>query len=445
MELIVAIDSNNGIGYKGEIPWNSREDLRYFREKTLDKTLLVGRKTVEKLPHLSRRNIICLSRNPTTNTREWLNKVILVPDMDSIREPVIVAGGAQVYKEALSKKGFLSRVYLTVIKGTYDCDTYFDMEWLKDFIIVEKVVSQDSGNEYLTLVHKKHTEHQYLALLREILDFGTMREGRNGITKSLFMNNFKFDLRDGFPLLTTKKMFFRGILAEFIFFLNGATDSTALSDAGVRIWEGNTTKEFIESRGLPYAEGVMGPMYGYQWRHFNAPYSLNDDGKPKDPVGGIDQLANVVNLIKADPHSRRILLTSYNPSQAEEGVLYPCHSIIIQFYVDGDFLDMSCYNRSQDVFLGVPYNIASSSLLLMIVSKLTQKTPRYLIMTMGDTHLYESHLPQAEIQSKRIPYRFPTLTIPDIKDLNDLKNLKTSDFTLLAYLHHRTIRAPMIA
>ena len=145
----------------------------------------------------------------------------------------------------------------------------------------------------------------------------------------------------------------------------------------------------------------MGPMYGYQWRFFNAPYSVDVNGLPFQPKGGIDQLKNIIHLIRNEPDSRRILMTAYNPSQAEQGVLYPCHSIIIQFNVQDTFLDMFCYNRSQDVGLGVPFNIASSSLLLMTVAKLTNKIPRKFYMTMGDTHIYKDHIEPLKQQMKK--------------------------------------------
>jgi dihydrofolate reductase/thymidylate synthase len=263
----------------------------------------------------------------------------------------------------------------------------------------------------------------------------------------------KFDLRNGFPLLTTKKMFLRGIIEEFLFFLRGDTDSTILSEKGIRIWEKNTSDEFISSLGLPYAKGVMGPMYGYQWRFYNAEYTLAN-GRPTNKQGinkeginkeGIDQLADVVHLIKNDPTSRRILMTTYNPEQASLGVLYPCHSITIQFYVQNEFLDMFCYNRSQDFFLGVPFNIAPSSLLLMIVAKLTNKTPRFFYITMGDSHIYSEHISQVEMQIKRMPFAFPTLQIPDIKELKEIDSLTAKDFILSDYKFHSQIQAEMIA
>jgi len=164
------------------------------------------------------------------------------------------------------------------------------------------------------------------------------------------------------------------------------------------------------------------------------------------PEGGVDQLANVISLIKDDPTSRRILLTTYNPSQADEGVLYPCHSIVSQFYVDGEFLDMFCYNRSQDFFLGNPYNIASSSLLQIMIAQITGKTPRYFHLSAGDTHLYADHEDAAREQISRIPYDLPKIKInKELKSIDDIEKLEYKDFVLENYMSHTTIKAPMIA
>lgn len=464
MELIVAMDSHHGIGYNGGIPWSCSEDLRHFHDITLNRTIIVGRKTAESLPTLKKRRVLCLTRGSPDST-SWANDILFIHSLNDDnnlheiekKDMVIIAGGAEVYRTAL-KTGRVRRVYRTLIKGKFESDTYFDPAWLHGFIITEEKVSPTTGNIYQVLDPtdefldlsiperlRPGTEYQYLDMLKDVLELGVSREGRNGGTRSLFLNTMKFDLRVGFPLLTTKKMFLRGILEEFLFFLRGDTDSTSLSEARVRIWEGNTSKEFLADRGLPYATGVMGPMYGYQWRHFNSPYILDDNGKPLPPSGGIDQLARVIDLIKKDPNSRRILMTSYNPSQAAEGVLYPCHSIIIQFYVQDEYLDMSCYNRSQDLFLGVPYNIASSALLLSVVAKLTSKTPRYFSMILGDTHLYNSHLEQAQTQISNIPYTPPQIEIPDINDIADIPKLKAQDFKVRNYHSHKTIRGVMVA
>lgn len=446
-ELIVAVDQNYGIGYENNLPWSCKEELEIFKNKTINNAIIVGSNTFNHLPLLKNRDIFVLSRRISyPNTK---NSYTIIHDISSAKEftdkKIIIAGGAQVYNYALSDPKYVDTIHMSVMKKEYQCDTWFDKNLLYDFVITEEKDYEEFT--HYVLQRTNSGERQYLNLLNNIIKNGVEREGRNGKTRSIFTEHFKFDLREGFPLLSTKKMFIRGIIEEFLFFLRGETDSNILSQKKVRIWEGNTTKEFIKNRGLKYAEGIMGPMYGYQWRKFGQEYLTNDDGYPIDNVNnqGIDQLANVIELIKNDPHSRRILMTSYNPTQAEEGVLYPCHSITIQFYVDKDYLDMFCFNRSQDTFLGVPYNIASSSLLLILVAQLTNKTPRFFNMSMGDTHLYEDHICCAKAQIERIPYKFPNIKIKNIKDISEIEFLAETDFIIENYVSHPTIKAKMIA
>ena len=262
----------------------------------------------------------------------------------------------------------------------------------------------------------------------------------------MFNHSLKCDLREGFPLLTTK-VFLRGIIEELLFFIRGDTITSKLSNKSINIWKGNTSAEFLKDRNLDYAEGVMGPMYGFQWRNFNKKYFVDNLGKPYtiNDGGGIDQLANVIHLIKNDPTSRRILMTSFNPEQSDEGVLYPCHSIILQFYVDGEYLDLFCYNRSQDLFLGTPFNIASSALLLSIISNITNKTPRYLHITMGDIqHIYESHIKCVKQQLEKIKYKLPILTITQKIELDGIENINKDIFIVEDYKHNGNIKSEMI-
>jgi thymidylate synthase/dihydrofolate reductase len=445
-QVIVAMNEKGGIGYKNCLPWECKQDLALFKQKTIGKTIVVGRKTAQYLPKLPERKIICITRSNTLDITAWNNDVSLSYNLEDLvmSDDIIIAGGSQIYATAFQHPSLVKKVYLSIIKGDHKCDSYFKLEWLDNFVIVEKTEFDDFS--HYILLRTSNGERQYLKILKEIMMSGDKRTGRNGETISMFKNDMKFDLRNGFPLLTTKKMFLRGILEEFLFFLRGNTDSSVLSEKGVHIWEQNTSKEFILSLGLPYSKGVMGPMYGYQWRFFNSPYKIDEDGYPiivKE--GGIDQLADVVNLIKSEPNSRRILMTSYNPEQAKMGVLYPCHSITIQFYVQDNFLDMFCYNRSQDAFLGVPFNIASSSLLLMVVAKLTCKIPRFFYMTMGDSHIYSKHIEQVTTQLNRIPYAFPTLLIPEISTIDDIEKLNSKDFIFSNYEYHPSIHAEMVA
>ena len=448
MELVVAVDQNMGIGYQNKLPWYCQKELQHFKSLTENSCLIVGANTAISLPKLENRKIVCLVHNHEcddyilSNSKNDLQFITNLSEYSSNMR-TFIAGGAYTYQKALEMDNFVSTIHLSIIKGTHTCDKFFDPKLLRNFVIINAEECEEFC--YYQIVKTKDGEQQYLDLLGKIVNSGNSRDTRNAITKSLFVEHFIFDLTKGFPLLTTKKMFFRGIIEEFLFFIRGSTDSKLLSQKNVNIWIENTTPEFIESRGLPYAEGIMGPMYGYQWRHFGSKYIMNENGIPKPPEGGVDQLQNVIDLINNDPKSRRIMMTTYNPLQAEEGVLYPCHSICIQFYVDDEYLDMFCYNRSQDTFLGVPYNIASSSLLLMTIAKITNKIPRFFKMSMGDTHLYESHLEQAKIQINKLPYKLPTIKIPNISSIEDLEKCTANDFLLENYVSHQKIIAKMIA
>jgi thymidylate synthase len=251
-------------------------------------------------------------------------------------------------------------------------------------------------------------------------------------------------------------MFIKGIIEELLFFIRGDTNSKLLEEKGINIWKGNTSLDFLEQIGLSkeYKEGIMGPMYGYQWRYFNSPYDLSqfvpvniqfNNDFIKHPKYGVDQLKNVINEIKNNPTSRRILLTTYNPAQANDGVLYPCHSITIQFYVQDGFLDMFCYNRSSDTGLGLPFNIASSSLFLMIIAKLTLLTPRYFNLSLGDAHMYADHVKPLLEQIIRMPYKSPTIELPDFKTLEEVEKLKFENFKLQNYNCYSSVKMSMSA
>ena len=290
-------------------------------------------------------------------------------------------------------------------------------------------------------------ETNYLTLLSDVFNNGNLQIGRNGNTKSMFGKTLDFDLRLGFPLLTTKNMFFRGIFEELLFFIKGETDSKLLEEKKIHIWNGNTNRQFLDSTGKSNRkEGIMGPMYGYQWRHFNSEYD-ETTSKPKNSHS-FDQLEKVIKKIREEPQSRRILLTDYNPLQADEGVLYPCHSIIIQFYVNNGYLDMFCYNRSSDLFHGLPFNIASSSLLLFLIAKITDLIPRKFILSLGDCHIYEEHFEAVKEQLLRTPYDFPQIEIDEkikLNELNDIEKLKFSDIILTNYTSHPSIKAKMVS
>lgn len=323
-------------------------------------------------------------------------------------------------------------------------------------------------------------ESAYLTMLAKIRDEGHVRQTRNGITRSLFAAHLCFDLGRSFPLLTTKKMFLRGVFEELKFFVLGQTDTKLLERKGVNIWRGNTSRAFLDSVGLPYQEGQMGPMYGHQWRRFGAP--IEDESDPRHspdreggeregkrglrgenpPENGIDQLQNVIDLLSTDRFSRRILMTTYNPAQTDQGVLPPCHGIAVQFGVEGNRrLCCHMYQRSCDAFLGCPFNIASYALLVHLVCALVKSDPSQslpdlvpgtLTMSFGDYHLYDQHLDAVNTQTSRTPNPFPQLhlrvngvNMKPLTCLDDVAHLEMTDLVLTDYNCHPSIQAPMIA
>lgn len=273
-------------------------------------------------------------------------------------------------------------------------------------------------------------EDNYLKLLKAILEKGSEKKDRTGIgTKSLFGTRLRFSLENNtIPLLTTKKVFYRGVIEELLFFIRGETNTKLLEEKGVNIWKGNTSREFLDKKGLiDYPEGEIGPMYGSKWRNFH----------------GVDQLKNALNLIKTDPDSRRIMVTAYDPSASKLSVLEPCHSFY-QLYVEDGKLSCQYYQRSVDTFLGLPFNIASYAILTHLIAKATKLEANELIFIGGDTHIYNTHLDGVKEQILREPYAFPKLFInKDIETVEDMENLKYEDFQLNSYKHHATINAPM--
>jgi len=295
-------------------------------------------------------------------------------------------------------------------------------------------------------------EIAYLDILRDLITKGNERQTRNSITKSLFSRNLTFDLNNGFPLLTTKKMFFRGIFEELMFFIRGNTNTKILEERGVKIWKDNTTRTFLDNVGLNhYQEGDMGPMYGYQLRFFNANYKdCNDNYLNK----GVDQLKYVIDTILKDPFSRRIIMTTFNPAQMKEGCLFPCHSLMIQFYIreenDIYYLSQQNYIRSNDIFLGNPYNIASFALMsyllchhLNYITKSNKYKPDMLYITLGDYHLYKDHYEAAQEQINRTPYPFPQLNIKNYHD--NIEDYEYEDIEMINYMYHPAIKTQMIA
>ena len=258
---------------------------------------------------------------------------------------------------------------------------------------------------------------QYLTLLKRILEEGTKKGDRTGTgTLSVFGNQMRFNLEDGFPLLTTKKLHLKSIIYELLWFLNGDTNAKWLQERGVRIWN-----EWADE------DGNLGHIYGYQWRSW-----------PDYNGQHIDQISQVVEQIKNNPNSRRLIVSAWNVADLDNMNLPPCH-ILFQFYVADGRLSLQLYQRSADTFLGVPFNIASYSLLLMMMAQVTGLKAGDFVYTTGDTHLYLDHIEQAKLQLTRTPRRLPTMKInPDVKSIFDFKY---EDFTLEDYDPYEHIKA----
>ena len=259
----------------------------------------------------------------------------------------------------------------------------------------------------------------YLDLLQHVLDNGTDRGDRTGTgTRSVFGHQMRFNLEEGFPVLTTKKLHLRSIIHELLWFLKGDTNIAYLKENGVSIWD-----EWADENG------DLGPVYGYQWRSWPAP-----DGRH------IDQIANLLKMRHGNPNSRRLIVSAWNPALVDEMALPPCHCLF-QFYVADGKLSCQLYQRSADIFLGVPFNIASYALLTMMIAQVAGLKPGEFIHTLGDAHIYANHFDQARLQLTRIPKKLPTMWInPDVKDLFAFR---FEDFQLEGYEADPTIKAPI--
>jgi thymidylate synthase len=290
--------------------------------------------------------------------------------------------------------------------------------------------THDGGTNLLV---RQHVDDQYLALLRLLLDEGRTRSDRTGTgTLGLFDHQMRFDLRKGFPLLTTKKLHIKSIVHELLWFLRGETHVEPLQRAGVRIWNEWATAEQTARFGRE--EGDLGPVYGHQWRNFGA--TLGPDGKYLRD--GVDQIARVLDTIRESPSSRRMLVTGWNPKEADQVALPPCHTLF-QLYVQDGELSCQLYQRSADVFLGVPFNIASYALLTMMIAHVTGLAPGDFIHAFGDVHLYTNHVEQAKEQIARTPRALPRMILnPAVRELTDFHY---EDFTLEGYDPHPHIKA----
>jgi len=466
--LIVAFDKSYGIGLKNSIPWKLPHDMSNFKKLTTNNIIIMGKKTWDSLhikPLPNRVNIVLTSSkiNHDSDNVHFVNsfeEALNTTSYYNTNKEIFVIGGSKVYEEALKHEN-CQILYLSILDQDYKCDTFFPSQYLNNF----KIISDNLENGYIYRKCKRlknedlinQEEIQYLNLVKDVLTKGVLVKDRTQIGRIVrFGNQMRFNLENNnLPLLTTKKMFVKGVIGELLWMLNGETDSKLLEKQNINIWKGNSSRKFLDDHNLKdYEEGECGPIYGFQWRRFNGDYkkinSINkyfNNKKITDTILqysdidlGYDQVSECIRLIKEEPNSTRIIITGWNPSQLEEQVLPACHSFY-QFNVIDNKLSCMLTLRSNDISLGAPYNICSASLLTYIMAQLTGLQPYELIYSVGNYHIYNNHMEQMKEQITRNPFAFPKFNFKrKIKSINELN---IDDFVISGYNSHPSIKMEM--
>jgi len=522
-----------GIGKNGELPWHIPEDMAYFKNITScdyfssdgsrekRNVVIMGRKTWDSIPvkfkPLNNRMNIVITNGSTPdeyNTDEHRTNIIFITwntfiDMDlSTYGKLFIIGGEQIYKMAL-ESGYVEKLYATVIypyktnsiANTNDtdidtCDTFFPKFEYQSIISVSPFIkSKSKSNLYIRHItynikwtymsgdyHLWHNKEEtaYLDLMHKILVSGMTVEDRTGVgTLSCFGEMLKYNLRDTFPISTTKRLFFRAVFEELKLYLSGKTDNQILQDKGITIWNGNTSREFLDNRGLTdYCDGDMGETYGFNMRHYGGIYrgcktdypissnisgdTVKGENAKTDTTGntngtvasdisnyGYDQLQNVIHLIKNDPTSRRIIIDLWNPATVHKAALPSC-LCKYQFNVNVEKkeLNLAIYLRSSDYFLANNWNTCTGALLVHLLCNLDgiNLTAGELTVFIADAHLYKTHIEQVKLNLARNPFPYPKLIVNRDDKLNKKTNIldfEFSDIELLGYQTHPNIKAEM--
>jgi dihydrofolate reductase/thymidylate synthase len=478
--LVVAIDTNNGIAKNGAISWNIVQDRKFFsrltsnvKDNTKRNAVIMGRVTWDSLPMkpLPRRLNVIISKTMTSDLNAKIysdfKEALITTSNDSKIENIFVIGGQQIYDMAI-RMNECRHLYVTLVHKNYDCDQFFPkineeiwrlgnttsfkhmkedtyVSWRLYFRNIDEPSHILSNNLIETIKDLRCVnpdEQQYLDLVKEIIETGKKRGDRTGTgTLSLFGRMMRFNLRDDiFPLLTTKEVHIKSVVEELLWFIKGDTNSKHLEEKKVNIWKGNSSRAYLDSIGLKdNKEGDCGEIYGFQWRHFGANYR----GCDVDYKGeGFDQLQDCINQIKNNPTSRRIFMSGWNPTKLKNMCLPPCH-VSYQFYVDMDKRELSCflYIRSNDMALGAPFNIASSSLLTYMIAHICGLKTGELVYGIGDAHVYSNHVEPLKTQLTRTPTKFPTIKFA--RTVRDIDDFKYEDIIIENYQHQGKIKMVM--
>jgi dihydrofolate reductase / thymidylate synthase len=481
VNLIVAVSRKNyGIGASNDIPWKLSEDMEYFKKTTLGNQnkgkniVLMGRKTWESIPNRfkplkDRINVVLTKQR---SYQDSANPIIindleqfLQNPLDFVNEEfneIFVIGGESLYRSIMEDYiTLVNKIHVTEIYKEFECDTFSpifhemvgntieysnvsEFKYCKESDLYFRFIEY-TGKKFLTRLKWLNIEEQnYLNTLWKLLHNGELRKNRTGIdTKSLFSCVGNYNLEDTFPALTTRRIFFRGIFEELMFYLSGKTDNHILVDKNVNIWTGNTTREFLDSRGLAhYKEGDMGETYGFNYRHFGAEYKgcdINYTGL------GYDQVQNAINLIKNNPESRRIVISLWNPATLDNASLPPC-MFQYQFYVNIQEKKLNCLVnlRSSDYFLANNWNTCTAAIFVHLICNLEgiDLTPGKLTVMSCDTHIYTNHEEQIKENLKRQYKPAPKLLVKGGKK-KDIMDFKFYDLKLVGYYPDASIQASM--
>lgn len=497
----MGIGRNGDLPWKlaGDMAYFKRKTSNVVNSTKMN-AVIMGRKTWESIPEkfrpLSKRFNVILSKNPLIRKELNLPDTVLTAgsldealaalgtaEMSERIESIYVIGGGSVYSEAV-KSNLCSKIYLTSIETVIsDIDTFFpvipahkyrltsrsapvtedsityrftEYDVIDDNLVLDaagaagvssSIGAASSSESKLsspslsaTAASPNLEEQQYLDLIRDIITNGVVRGDRTGTgTISKFGVQMRFSLRnDNFPLLTTKKVFWRGVAEELLWFVKGSTNAKELQDKDIHIWDGNGSREFLDSRGLSHREvGDLGPVYGFQWRHFGAEYKdMHSDYSGK----GVDQLIDCINKLKSTPEDRRIIMSAWNPADLDKMALPPCH-MFCQFYVANNELSCQMYQRSADMGLGVPFNIASYSLLTYMIAQVCGMRLGDFVHTIGDAHVYLNHVDALKEQLARTPKPFPKFKLN--QNVKNIEEFKYEDFVVEGYNPDAVIKMKM--
>jgi dihydrofolate reductase/thymidylate synthase len=477
-----------GIGQHGKLPWSIKPDMRRFREITTSappgrkNAVVMGRKTYASLssPLPDRYNVVITrgadhpepgAEHPCVVYSSWTDLEQTLARLDPHR--VFIIGGGEIYSLAMEQLP-VQRMYITEVfntsKPAIECNTHFPkydplaiMNGNKEQLMIDHV--SDFHYDPVSKLHYRYVtystmaghvapipyvnpEQQYLGIMMDILTKGIERGDRTGTgTISLFSTTQRYNLQHGFPLSTTKKMFFRAIYEELALYISGRTDNHILQEKGIHIWDGNTSREFLDKRGLThYPEGDMGETYGFNFRHYGSEYVNCIKDYPDEY--GYDQIANLVHLLRTDQTSRRLIINLWNPATQHKAALPAC-LMMYQFYVNPHAKTLSCqiYLRSSDYFLANSWNACTGALLTHMLCNLEgiDLVPGELIVQTGDTHLYKTHIAQVNENLVRQPFAPCQLVIINNsgEKRKSLSDFKYEDMKLIGYRAHPNIQAPM--